>query len=50
MNSLDSKINDVKNKIGASNDDGDNNSNDSNLNCVDKSNTRGHNLILFLKG
>ena len=31
VNSLDSKINDVKNKIGMSNDDSDDNSNDSNF-------------------
>ena len=50
MNSLDSKSNDVKNKIGMSNDDSDDNSNDSNFSFVDKSNIRDNNLTLRLKG
>ena len=36
MNSLDPNINDVKNKIGLSNDDYDDNSNESNFCFVDK--------------
>ena len=39
MNSLDSKFNDVKNKIGFSNDDSVDISNHSNFSFVDKSNT-----------
>ena len=49
VNFLDSKINDVKNKIGISNDDSDDNSNDSNFSFVDKSNTRENNFTLRLK-
>ena len=49
VNSLLSKINDVKNEIGSSNDDSDNNSNDPNFSFVDKSNTRDRNLTLRLK-
>ena len=50
MNYLDSKINDVKNTIGLSNYDSDDNSNDSNFSFVDKSNIRDNNLTLRLKG
>ena len=50
VHSLDSNINDVKNKIGLSNDDFDDNSNELNFNFVDKSNTCDHNLTLYLKG
>ena len=49
VNSLDSKINYVKNKIGLSNDDCDDNSNESNFCFVDKSSTRDHNLTLRFK-
>ena len=50
MNYLDSKINDVKNKIGMSNDDSEDNSNESNLSLTYKSDTRDKNLTLRLKG
>ena len=50
VNSFDSKINGVKNKIGLSNDDNDDNSYESNYNFVEKSNTRDNNLNLRLKG
>ena len=50
MNSLDSNINNVKNKISISNDDSDDNSNDSNFSLIDKYFTRDNNLTLRLKG
>ena len=50
MNSLDSKINDFKNKVGISNDDSEDNSNESNFSLIDKSDTRDTNLTLRLKG
>ena len=50
VNSLDSEINDVKNKIGLSNDDSYDNSNDSNVRFIDKYNTRDNNLTLRLQG
>ena len=49
VNSLDPKINDVKNKIGISNDDSEDNSNESNDNLTDKSDTHDNNLTLRLK-
>ena len=49
VNSLDSKINDVKNKIGLSNDNSDDNNNESNFSFIDKSNIRDHDLTLRLK-
>ena len=49
MNYLDSKINDVKNTIGLSNYDSDDNSNDSNFSLVHKSNIRDNNLTLRLR-
>ena len=50
VNSLDSKINDFKNKFGMSNDDSEDNSNESNFSLIDKSDTRDTNLTLRLKG
>ena len=49
MNSFDSKINDVKNKVGMSNDDSEDNSNESNFSLIDKPDTRYNNLTLRLK-
>ena len=49
VNFLDSKINDVKNKIGISNDDSKDDSNESIFSLIDKSDTRDNNLILCLK-
>ena len=49
VNSLDPKINDVKNKIGISNDDSEDNSNESNVSLTDKSDTHDNNLTLRLK-
>ena len=49
MNFLDSKINDVKNEIGLSNDNCSDIINESEFCFVDKSNTRDHNLTLRLK-
>ena len=50
MNSLDSKINDFKNKFGISNDDSEDNNNESNFSLIDKSDTHDNNLTLRLKG
>ena len=49
VNSLDSKINDFKNKVGISNDDSEDNSNESNFSLINKSDTRDNNLTLRLK-
>ena len=49
VNSFDSKLNDVKNKVGMSNDDSEDNSNESNFSLIDKSDTRDNNLTLRLK-
>ena len=49
VNFIDSKINNVKHKIGLSNHDCDDNSNESNFCFVNKSNTRDHNFTLRLK-
>ena len=50
VNFLDSKINDVKNEIGLSNDDCGDIINESDFCFVNKSNTRDHNLALRLNG
>ena len=50
MNFLDSKINDIKNKIGMSNDDSEDNCNGSNFRIMEKSDTHDNNLTLRLKG
>ena len=49
-NYFDSKINDVKNEIGLSNDDCGDIINESDFCFVNKSNTRDHNLALRLNG
>ena len=49
VNSLDSKINDVKNKIRISNDDSEDDSNEQNFSLIDKSDTHDNNLTLRLK-
>ena len=50
VNSLVSKINDFKNKFEISNDDSEDNSNESNLSLIGKSDTRDKKLTLCLKG
>ena len=50
VNSLDSKVNDVKNKFGISNDHSEDNSNESNFSLIEKSDSHDNNLFLRLKG
>ena len=50
VNSLDSKINDVKNTFGISINENDDNTNESKLSLIDKNNSHDTNLFLRLKG
>ena len=49
VNSLDSKVNDFKNKFGISNDDSEDNINESNFSLIEKSDSHDNNLTLRLK-
>ena len=50
VNFLDSKINDVKNTFGISNNESEDNTNESNLSLIDKYDSHDTNMFLRLKG